>query len=123
MSAAIPDGDIFYLVAILRSALCGEDGEDAMTVEEIVRENEAILQYCESAGIGEKQYLPRITHRKGWVRHFGREKWAIFERRKATYDPHSLLAPGQCIFHSQCVLDANTNLECHYKDSKSIGVL
>ena len=99
---AIPDSEIFYLVAILRSA-SGHDEEDGEGVEVIVQQNEAILHYCKSANIGEKQYLPRITRREGWIRHFGAQKWATFERRKATYDPHLLLAPGQCIFHRPSV--------------------
>ena len=98
-SVAIPDSEIFYLVAILRSASSGHEEDGGEGVEEIVQQNDAILNYCKRANIGEKQYLPRITRREGWVRHFGAQKWAAFERRKAMYDPHLLLAPGQCIFH------------------------
>ncbi|XP_010468848.1 PREDICTED: cytokinin dehydrogenase 6 [Camelina sativa] len=92
-SAVTPEEEIFYLVAILTSAVPGkEDG-----VEQILKRNQRILEFSEAAGIGLKQYLPHYTTREEWRSHFG-AKWDDFVRRKSRYDPLAILAPGHRIF-------------------------
>lgn len=108
-SVAIPEEDMFYLVALLRSP-SGVPGDP--TTDELVQQNEAILHFCRSAGIGEKQYLPRLSTAAEWQRQFGDAKWAMLLRRKATYDPSALLSPAQNIFchrHHRQYHDSMTN--------------
>eukprot|EP01018_Ginkgo_biloba_P014659 Gb_06338 [translate_table: standard] len=95
MSAVTPDEDIFYLVALLRSALPSSTGSDGL--DYLKDQNDKILRFCKTAGIGEKQYLPHYTTEADWKIHFG-SKWKEFVQRKATYDPNAILAPGQRIF-------------------------
>ncbi|CAA7030435.1 unnamed protein product [Microthlaspi erraticum] len=91
-SAVTPEEEIFYLVAILTSAVPGKDG-----VDQIVKRNQRILDFSEAAGLGLKQYLPHYTTRQEWRSHFG-AKWDDFVRRKSRYDPLGMMAPGQRIF-------------------------
>lgn len=91
---AIPDEEVFYLVALLRSP------SNAAGTEELLQQNEAILHFCRSAGLGEKQYLPRLCGVAQWRRQFGDTKWATFLRRKAAYDPSALLSPAHFIFRT-----------------------
>ncbi|GMH08147.1 hypothetical protein Nepgr_009987 [Nepenthes gracilis] len=56
-----------------------------------------ILDFCGRTHLGVKQYLPHYGTREGWRAHFG-TKWEDFARRKSTYDPLAILAPGQRIF-------------------------
>lgn len=94
-SAVIPDEDVFYLVALLRSpsTVAGEP-----TTHDLMEQNETILRFCKQAGIEEKQYLPSLSEKREWQRHFGSQKWAVFVERKARYDPAGLLSPGQNMF-------------------------
>ncbi|TVU33102.1 hypothetical protein EJB05_24887, partial [Eragrostis curvula] len=87
------DDDVFYAVGLLRSALSADD------VERLERENEAVLGFCEKAGIGCKQYLPHFASQDGWRQHFG-AKWERLVELKDKYDPHAILSPGQRIFRS-----------------------
>ncbi|EOA25295.1 hypothetical protein CARUB_v10018610mg [Capsella rubella] len=97
-SAVTPEEEVFYLVAILTSAVPGnKDG-----VEHILKRNQRILEFSEAAGIGLKQYLPHYTTREEWRSHFG-SKWEEFVRRKSRYDPLAILAPGQRIFQKATV--------------------
>ncbi|XAR54417.1 Cytokinin dehydrogenase [Bertholletia excelsa] len=93
-SVVLPDEDIFYLVAFLSSAVpsTGTDG-----LEHILTKNKRILDYCEKAKLGIKQYLPHYTTQEEWRAHFG-PRWETFLRRKSAYDPFAILAPGQRIF-------------------------
>ncbi|WOK99397.1 cytokinin dehydrogenase 5 [Canna indica] len=95
-SAVTPDEDVFYLVAFLRSALPGSD-DSTQTLEYLNQQNREILEFCDRSGIEIKQYLPHHTTRADWVRHFG-PKWDQFLRRKAWFDPKSILGTGQAIF-------------------------
>jgi cytokinin dehydrogenase len=52
--------------------------------------NKQIVEFCEEAGIGMKQYLAPYTTQQQWKAHFG-ARWE-------TYDPLAILAPGQRIF-------------------------
>lgn len=92
MTAVMPAGedDVFYTVGLLRSAVAAGD------VDRLERENEAVLAFCDQAGIGCKQYLPHYTSRDGWKQHFG-AKWSRVAELKAKYDPHTILSPGQRI--------------------------
>uniref|UniRef100_A0A0D9VDV1 cytokinin dehydrogenase n=1 Tax=Leersia perrieri TaxID=77586 RepID=A0A0D9VDV1_9ORYZ len=93
MTAVAGDDDVFYLVGLLRSAVVADD------VEQLERENEAVLAFCVNEGIGCKQYLPHYVSRDEWQRHFG-DKWSRVAELKAKYDPHGILSPGQKIFSS-----------------------
>lgn len=94
-SVVIPDEDIFYLVAFLSSAVPSSTGTDGL--EHILTQNKRILEYCEMARLGVKQYLPHYTSQEEWKTHFG-PQWDVFAQRKSTYDPLAILAPGQRIF-------------------------
>ncbi|XP_044428795.1 cytokinin dehydrogenase 10-like [Triticum aestivum] len=91
MTTATPDEDVFYAVGLLRSAVAAGD------LERLERENEAVLELCDRAGMGCKQYLPHHASQDGWRRHFG-AKWDRVAALKATYDPRAILSPGQGIF-------------------------
>ncbi|KAJ8772622.1 hypothetical protein K2173_027799 [Erythroxylum novogranatense] len=94
-SAVIPDEDVFYLVALLRSAL--DNSEETQTLEHLTNQNHRILKFCDDAGIKVKQYLPHYATQEEWVDHFG-DKWAQFYERKMEFDPGRILATGQRIF-------------------------
>ncbi|XP_022756437.1 cytokinin dehydrogenase 3-like [Durio zibethinus] len=91
MSAVIPDEEIFYTVGFLHSS--GFDDWEAFDDQ-----NKEIMQFCDKAGIGVKQYLPYYTTKEEWVHHFG-SKWKTFQQRKDQFDPKMLLSPGQRIFN------------------------
>ncbi|XP_031284840.1 cytokinin dehydrogenase 6 [Pistacia vera] len=94
-SVVIPGEDIFYLVAFLSSAVPSSKGKDGL--EHILTQNKRILDYCETANLGVKQYLPHYTTQEEWKTHFG-PQWEVFAQRKSTYDPLAILAPSQRIF-------------------------
>ncbi|XP_019432619.1 PREDICTED: cytokinin dehydrogenase 6-like [Lupinus angustifolius] len=94
-SVVMPDEDIFYLVAFLASAVPSSNGPDGL--EHILNQNKRILEYCEGAQLGVKQYLPHYNTQDEWKAHFG-PQWEVFLQRKSVYDPLAILAPGQRIF-------------------------
>ncbi|XAR68472.1 Cytokinin dehydrogenase [Bertholletia excelsa] len=94
-SLVTPEENIFYLVAFLSSAKPSSTGNDGL--EHILTQNKRILDFCEAAHLGVKQYLPHYSSQKAWQKHFG-SHWEIFARRKSAYDPLAILAPGQQIF-------------------------
>ncbi|CAL1384132.1 unnamed protein product [Linum trigynum] len=96
-SAVTPEGDeeVFYLVALLRSAVEDSSGK---TLEYLSNQNREILRFCEESGIKMKQYLPHYTTEREWAAHFGEEKWDRFNQRKTSFDPRRILATGQRIF-------------------------
>ncbi|KAL6987203.1 Cytokinin dehydrogenase 1 [Sarracenia purpurea var. burkii] len=94
-SMVTPDEDVFYLVAFLSSAMPSSTGTDSL--EHILIQNKRILDFCETACLGVKQYLPHYSTQEAWRTHFG-PQWDVFVRRKSTYDPLAILAPGQQIF-------------------------
>ncbi|KAE8647962.1 cytokinin dehydrogenase 6 [Cucumis sativus] len=94
-SVVIPEEEIFYLVAFLTSAVPSSRGNDSL--EYILTQNMRILEFCQTANLGVKQYLPHYTTRKEWQAHFG-PMWETYLQRKAAYDPLAILAPGQRIF-------------------------
>lgn len=95
-SAVTPDEEVFYLVALLRSAL--DTGDETQTLEYLSNQNRQILRFCNEAGINLKQYLPHYTTKSEWMDHFGPDKWALFQQRKLEFDPKRILATGQRIF-------------------------
>ncbi|RCV31406.1 hypothetical protein SETIT_6G174400v2 [Setaria italica] len=92
-SVALPDGEVFYLVALLR--FCRGGGP---AVDELVAQNGAILHACRANGYDHKAYFPSYRGEAEWARHFGAARWRRFVERKARYDPLAILAPGQKIF-------------------------
>lgn len=94
-SVVTPDEEVFYLVALLRSAL--DNGEETQTLEYLSNQNRQILRFCDDAGIKIKQYLPHYNTQKQWMDHFG-YKWPMIYQRKMEFDPKHILATGQRIF-------------------------
>lgn len=94
-SVALPNGEIFYLVALLR--FCRPYPGGGPPVDELVAQNNAIIDACRSNGYDYKIYFPSYHAQSDWSRHFG-AKWSRFVDRKARYDPLAILAPGQNIF-------------------------
>ncbi|CBI20721.3 unnamed protein product, partial [Vitis vinifera] len=93
-SVVIPEGEIFYLVALLRfDPAYSKDS----VVEKMVAQNQEIIQCCMKNGFDFKLYLPHYQSEEGWKRHFG-NRWTRFVERKARFDPMAILAPGQKIF-------------------------
>ncbi|PKA49580.1 Cytokinin dehydrogenase 11 [Apostasia shenzhenica] len=95
MSVVVPDGEVFYLVALLRFARPPPVGPSA---EEMLKENRKVLDRCRSAGFDFKLYLPHYRTQNEWANHFGETGWRRFAGRKARYDPAAVLSPGQGIF-------------------------
>ncbi|XP_040381363.1 cytokinin dehydrogenase 10-like [Oryza brachyantha] len=100
MTAVTPDEDVFYAVGLLRSAAAADLGQ-------LERENAAVLEFCDRAGIGCKQYLPHHASPDGWRRHFG-AKWRGVAELKARYDPRAILSPGQGIFPPPAASEPST---------------
>ena len=94
-SVMTPKEEVFYLVALLRSAL--NNGEETQSLEYLKNQNRQILRFCENEGIKIKQYLPHYTTQQQWMDHF-EEKWSRISRMKTEFDPHHILATGQQIF-------------------------
>ncbi|PPS08213.1 hypothetical protein GOBAR_AA12420 [Gossypium barbadense] len=89
-SVVTPDEDVFYLVAFLSSAVPSSTGTDGL--DHILIQNKRILEFCEIARLGVKQYLPHYSTQGEWKAHFG-SRWEVFVRRKSSYDPLAILAP------------------------------
>ncbi|XP_073269587.1 cytokinin dehydrogenase 9-like [Primulina huaijiensis] len=90
-SVVLPEEDIFYLVAFLPHAAENDGLQNFLSL------NKRILDFCEAASLGVKQYLPFYTTQVEWRRHFG-ARWETFVQRKLAYDPLAILAPGQRVF-------------------------
>lgn len=94
-SIVLPEGEeIFYLVALLRSC---SPFPKALSVEEMVAQNQEILQICTNNKFDFKLYLPHYNCMEEWKQHFGNQ-WTRFHQRKASFDPTAILAPGHNIF-------------------------
>lgn len=94
-SVVTPKEDVFYLVALLRSALEGTD--ESQTLDYLTNQNRQILKFCKDSNINVKQYLPHYSTQEEWKDHFG-DKWNSFDRMKMEFDPKHILATGQRIF-------------------------
>ncbi|KAF4382204.1 hypothetical protein G4B88_011533 [Cannabis sativa] len=93
-STVLPDGEIFYLVALLRFSPAYPKGP---SVDKLIDQNKDIVNYCFAKGFDFKLYLPHYRTEKEWKRHFGNQ-WSRFVQRKLNFDPKAILAPGQKIF-------------------------
>lgn len=93
-SVVIPEGEIFYLVALLRFTPPYPTGPP---VADLVAENMKIVQHCTKKGYDFKLYLPHYKTQEEWKQHFG-SQWSRFAEMKAMFDPMAILAPGQEIF-------------------------
>lgn len=93
-SVVLPEGEIFYIVALLRFV---PPGAKASSVDKLVAQNQEIVQWCVKNGIDFKLYLPHYKSREEWIRHFG-NRWSRFVDRKAMFDPMAILSPGQKVF-------------------------
>ncbi|CAK8564041.1 unnamed protein product [Lathyrus sativus] len=91
MSAVTPNEEIFYIVSLLHTS-------EFDKLEEFQIQNQQILQFCKDVDIGMKQYLPLKKTHEEWIEQFG-DKWEVFEKRKALFDPNKILSPGQGIFN------------------------
>ncbi|CAM6088299.1 unnamed protein product [Calypogeia fissa] len=91
MSAKIPDGDVFYLVAFLPSVVPSA----GPLLGAFLSRNSELVRYCQSLGC--KQYLPIYSTHADWQTHFG-NSWTNFLGNKIKFDPEAILAPGQNIF-------------------------
>lgn len=94
-SAVTPDEDIFYAVSLLRFDKPYPEGPPLPFV---LDQNNAILEACRANDIPAKQYLGRHKNQTEWERHFGKQRWKRFVKRKRLFDPKGVLAPGQNIF-------------------------
>ncbi|KAB2027544.1 hypothetical protein E1A91_D05G041900v1 [Gossypium mustelinum] len=90
-SVVLPEGEIFYIVALLRFVPNGP------SVEKSVAQNREIVNWCIKVGLDFKLYLPHYQSKEDWERHFG-NRWSRFVERKASFDLMAILAPGQNIF-------------------------
>ncbi|XP_039031664.1 cytokinin dehydrogenase 7-like isoform X2 [Hibiscus syriacus] len=89
-SVVLPEGEIFYIVALLRFVPKGT------SVEKLVAQNQEIVKWCIKEGLDFKLYLPHYQSTEDWKRHFGNQ-WTRFVDRKESFDPMAILAPGQNI--------------------------
>lgn len=94
-SVVTPHEEVFYLVALLRSAL--ENGEETQSLQYLIDQNKKILKFCKERKIAMKQYLPHYTTQHEWKDHFG-DRWDQFYKMKMQFDPKHILATGQRIF-------------------------
>lgn len=97
-SVVTPEEDVFYLVALLRSATVDSSGDASRRLEHLADQNRRILKFCVDEGIEVKQYLPHYSTREEWAGHFGDDKWARFYQNKMEFDPKQILSTGQRIF-------------------------
>ncbi|KAE8714048.1 Cytokinin dehydrogenase 7 [Hibiscus syriacus] len=75
----LPEGEIFYIVALLRFVPKG------LSVEKLAAQNQEIVKWCIKEGLDFKLYLPHY-------------QWTRFVDMKESFDPMAILAPGQNIF-------------------------
>ncbi|KAK9131362.1 hypothetical protein Sjap_011849 [Stephania japonica] len=93
-SVVLPEGEIFYIVALLRFSGPNNTGP---TVDNMVAQNQEIIRCCAEHGFDFKLYLPHYRTTEQWKAHFG-DQWSRFVDRKSRFDPMAILAPGQRIF-------------------------
>jgi FAD/FMN-containing dehydrogenase len=90
----VPEGELAFLFAILRTASPDTDALPASTMLDANRE-----LYLRAQSLGGTQYpvgsIPMTA--ADWRIQYG-DRWAWFQAAKHRYDPHGVLAPGQGIF-------------------------
>jgi FAD/FMN-containing dehydrogenase len=91
----IPDSDLVFLFALLRTA---SPDTDAFPVQTALLRNRRL--YDQAVAAGATQYpigsIPGLT-RADWRNQYGAE-WERFAASKKRYDPYSVMTPGQGIF-------------------------
>ncbi|KAL3514686.1 hypothetical protein ACH5RR_027403 [Cinchona calisaya] len=107
-SVVTPNEDVFYLVALLMSAL--DNGDETQTPEYLSNQNRRILRFCADSGINVKQYLPHYTTQQEWRDHYG-DKWTQFYKRKLQFDPRHILATGQHMWEDLIIKAKNAGLD------------
>lgn len=90
----LPEGEIFYLVALLRFT---SPQANNPSIDNLVAQNQEIIQLCTKNCFDFKLYFPHYNSQEDWKNHFGNE-WTRFVKRKTYFDPMAILAPGQKIF-------------------------
>lgn len=93
-SMALPESEVFYLVALLGMRSPFPDG---VPMEQLMTQNEEIINHCVSSKYDFKLYLPHYADEEHWQTHFGND-WSRFVEMKSLYDPITVLTPGQRIF-------------------------
>ncbi|XP_022936068.1 cytokinin dehydrogenase 7 isoform X1 [Cucurbita moschata] len=93
-SVTLPEGEVFYLVALLRFT---PPNPRPALVDKLVEQNREIVNICHVNCIDFKLYLPHYHSEKEWKLHFGNQ-WSRFVERKTLFDPMAILAPRQKIF-------------------------
>ncbi|KAK2443442.1 cytokinin dehydrogenase [Trifolium repens] len=92
--------DVFYLVAFLSSAVPSSTG--ANSLENIQAQNKRILDFCTSAQLNVKQYLPHYSTQQEWQDHFGSDGRNWWKGKQPMTHWHCLpLAIGS--FKRQCL--------------------
>ena len=89
----VPDGPVFFLLALLRAVSPPDDAE----AERLIAENDAL--YARVLAAGGTQYPVNALHLSpaDWRIHYG-DRWPAVLRAKLRYDPRRVLTPGQGIF-------------------------
>ncbi|MCE0481033.1 Cytokinin dehydrogenase 7 [Datura stramonium] len=93
-SVVLPQGEIFYLVALLRFS---HPHPKEFEIKQMVAQNQKIIQTCNDNGFDFKLYLPHYKSTVEWKKHF-EDQWGRFVERKSKFDPKAILAPGQNLF-------------------------
>ncbi|WP_369370672.1 FAD-binding protein [Promicromonospora sp. Populi] len=89
----VPDGPVFFLLALLRAVSPPDDAE----AERLIAENDAL--YARVLAAGGTQYPVNALHLDpaDWRIHYG-DRWPAVVRAKDRYDPRRVLTPGQGVF-------------------------
>lgn len=96
----LPQGEIFYLVALLRFT---HENPKVSEIKQMVAQNQEVVQTCIKNGFDFKLYFPHYESTVEWKSHFG-DQWERFVDRKRQFDPKAILAPGQKIFTRNHIL-------------------
>ncbi|WP_275002028.1 FAD-binding protein [Promicromonospora iranensis] len=89
----VPDGPVFFLLALLRAVSPPDDAQ----AERLIAENDAL--YAKVRAVGGANYPVNALHLTpaDWRAHYG-DRWPAVRSAKSRYDPRRVLTPGQGIF-------------------------
>lgn len=89
----VPEGPVFFLLALLRAVSPPDDAE----AERLIAENDAL--YARVRAVGGTGYPVNALHMgpTEWRAHYG-DRWPAVQDAKDSYDPRRVLTPGQGIF-------------------------
>ena len=89
----VPDGPVFFLLALLRAVSPPDDAR----AEQLIAENDAL--YAAVRAVGGVHYPVNALHLgpADWRAHYG-DRWPVVRSAKDRYDPRRVLTPGQGIF-------------------------